>query len=58
MTVDQALQLAESLLLAVRVAVQSGQTNVSLLESLQAADDEARKDLEAVISSIKTDSSQ
>lgn len=49
MTVDQSLQLIESLAAAARVAVQNGWATVDLLPALQHADDVARDELAKAI---------
>lgn len=53
MTVDQLLQLIESLAAAARVAVQNGLTTVDLLSALQHADDAARAELAQAIERAK-----
>lgn len=58
MTLDQALQLAELLVRAARIAYQNGATVVSLLEPLQAADAAARENLETAIEELKTSLSE
>ena len=55
MTVDQALQMAEMLVRASRIAYQNGATVVSLLESLKAADDVARDELAKAIDSAEAE---
>lgn len=54
MTVDQALQMAEMLVRASRIAYQNGVTVVSLLKSLKAADDAARKELDEAIAYVSS----
>jgi hypothetical protein len=49
MTVDQALQMAEMLVQAARIAYQDDASVVSLLDSLRAADDVARDELARAI---------
>lgn len=53
MTVDQALQLAASLIDASIKALTAGNSTVDLISSLQAADDAAREELASAISSAE-----
>lgn len=50
MTVDQALQMAASLIAASLNALTAGNSTVDLISSLQAADDAAREELASAIS--------
>ncbi len=53
MTTDQAAQLISTLAMALREALQEGQSTVSMTAHLQAADDAARAELEAAIESLQ-----